>query len=446
MRMFFAVLLCRLLRFIGTMFGRGSSLPGLAALKIYPNVLAKVKYPPAVIAVTGSNGKTSTVEMAAHVLSSLGKKVIYNREGSNQTAGAASLILSNCTLTGRVKGDVILLETDERYAKHIFKYFSPTHFVITNLLRDQLTRNGHPEWVYASILPAIPKDTVLVLNADDPLVSMFSSAADKTVWFGMDKQPFSTKENTGVYDDGKYCPRCKSPMEYEYRHFNHIGSYRCTSCGHKKADTDYTVTNADLKNAIMTVNGKYDIKLSFSSIYNIYNILACFAVCSLAGANESAIAENISSYSLTNGRILRFTLGESEGVFLIAKHENSVSYDSALRYIADSGEKCAVMIIVDSVSRRYQTGETSWLWDVNFSLLKSENIEHIYLSGKHADDLSVRFSYTDIDPALISVIPDIDEMTQTAGHAGHDMLYAVTCFSDKDKFLKNTEKTTASAT
>ncbi|MCH5324556.1 MAG: DUF1727 domain-containing protein [Eubacterium sp.] len=436
MKLFLAVLVCRFLHFVGGILGRGSSLPGLVALKICPDALARVKLPPAVIAVTGSNGKTSTVEMAAHVLNKAGKKVIYNREGSNQIAGAASLILSACTFSGKVKGDVILLETDERYAKHIFKYFTPTHYVITNLLRDQLTRNGHPEWVYREIEKSISRDTTLVLNADDPLVSCFAEKADRVVWFGMDRQPFCTEENTGVYDDGKYCPKCKAPMKYDYYHFNHIGSYHCTKCGHEKAHTDYTVTSADLDRAEITINGEYNIKLSFSSIYNVYNILACFAVCELAGADGNTIAENVNSYVLKNGRIVRYRLGENDGVFLVSKHENSVSYDSSLKYIAQNGGDCAVIIIVDSVSRRYETGETSWLWDVNFEWLASDNIKRIYLSGKHCTDLINRISYTSVSMLdKVEPISDIEEMTRAVAAERYEKLYTVTCFSDKDKFL-----------
>ena len=63
MRLCLAVIVCKLLRFIGKLVGKGSSLPGQYALKLCPDVLGRVKLPPCVIAVTGSNGKTSTVEM-----------------------------------------------------------------------------------------------------------------------------------------------------------------------------------------------------------------------------------------------------------------------------------------------------------------------------------------------------------------------------------------------
>ena len=151
---FITILLCKLLAFVGKLIGKGSSLPGKFALKLCPDILTRLQLPENIIAITGSNGKTSTVEMVAGILQDAGKKVVYNKEGSNQIEGVTTLILNNCSLSGRMRGDVLLLESDERYAKFSFKFFHPTHFVITNLYRDQLTRNGHPEWVYDAILPA----------------------------------------------------------------------------------------------------------------------------------------------------------------------------------------------------------------------------------------------------------------------------------------------------
>ena len=68
MRMFLAILACKVSKFFLGLIGRGSSLPGDIALKLCPDVLSRVKMPELVIAVTGSNGKTSTVEMIAQVL------------------------------------------------------------------------------------------------------------------------------------------------------------------------------------------------------------------------------------------------------------------------------------------------------------------------------------------------------------------------------------------
>ena len=68
MRKFLAIVVCKLGRFVGKLVGKGSSMPGKFALKICPDILRRVQLPPHIIAVTGSNGKTSTVEMIATVL------------------------------------------------------------------------------------------------------------------------------------------------------------------------------------------------------------------------------------------------------------------------------------------------------------------------------------------------------------------------------------------
>ena len=436
MRMILAIIVCKLLRFIGKLVGKGSSLPGQYALKICPDVLGRVKLPGCIIAVTGSNGKTSTVEMIAAILRASGRTVVYNEEGSNQIEGVTTLILCSSSLSGRMRGDVLLLESDERYARRSFRFFHPTHFVITNLYRDQLTRNGHPEWVYDAILPAIHPDTTLVLNADDPLVSCFARDHGRVKWFGLEECSISTKDHRGVYHDGARCPLCGGPMDYSCYHYEHIGHYRCRSCGHCRHDPDFAVTALDLPAGTLTLDGETEISLAFKSIYNVYNILAAWSVCSLAGADRETMARVINNYVLKNGRMVQFTLGGHHGTLLTSKHENSVAYDTNLGYIARTEEPCRVLIIVDAISRKYFTGETSWLWDIDFDLLNRDHVERVILCGRYVNDLALRFDYTDIPPERIVCY---DAVAQAAGalaeDGGQEPLYVVTCFSDRDKLL-----------
>ena len=438
MRKLLAIAVCKLGRFVGKLIGKGSSMPGKFALKICPDILRRVKLPEHIIAVTGSNGKTSTVEMIAAILRADGKTVVYNEEGSNQIEGVATLVLTHATLGGRVRADVLLIESDERYAAHTFKYFHPTELVITNLYRDQLTRNGHPEWVYDSILPAIHPDTELLLNADDPLSSRFARGHDKVKWFGLDKCSVSTDAPTGVYHDGAYCPVCHAPMEYDYVHYNHIGAFRCTKCGHRKPETDYTVTAVDLAQCAVTLDGGVNIALAFPSIYNIYNILAAYAACRGCGVSRDTAVSVLSNYLLKNGRMQRFRLGAHHGTLLTSKHENSIAYDTNLRYIAAQGRDCVVLVIVDAVSRKYFTSETSWLWDVDFGLLNVPHVKRVVLAGRYCNDLAERFSYTGLESW--SVEPDIAAAASELKNNGGEELYVVTCFSDRDKLLSRVEK------
>ena len=435
MKKLFTILICKLLRFVGGLVGKGSSLPGQVALKLCPDILSRVSLPKYIIAVTGSNGKTSTVEMIAHILTKNGKTVAWNKEGSNQIEGVTTLVLGSCTLGGKVKSDILLIESDERFARYTFKYIKPTHYVITNLYRDQLTRNGHPEWVYEALLDSITDSTQLILNADDPLVSSFAQGRENVVWFGADKLSTDTETLDSVYNDGAYCPVCKAPMTYTTHHYNHIGHYACTKCGYRRHDTQYTITAVDLDKGEMTIDGKHTITLALKSLYNIYNILSAYTVASIVGIDGAKIAADMNHYVLKNGRVITFELGSRKGTLLTSKHENSISYDQSLRVASAYKEGCDVMIIVDAVSRKYFTSDVSWLYDIDFDMLGCENVHQIVLAGKYVNDLAVRFSYTNIPNEKIKLFEDINEAVDYLNSDRSEYIYAITCFSDKGKFL-----------
>lgn len=436
-KMFLAILLCKLCSAAGRLLGKGSSLPGKIALKICPEILRLVEVPREIIAVTGSNGKTSTVELIAAILKGSGKRVAYNKEGANQIEGVTTLVLNWATLQGKVKADVLLLECDERYTGQIFAVLPPTKLVVTNLFRDQITRNGHPEWVYDAIRDAIPPETKLLLNADDPLSSCLGRGREGVTWFGMDRCALSLSHPTGIYHDGACCPVCKGPMEYAYVHFNHIGAYSCPNCGHAKPKTDCTVTAVDLESGEITMNGEEHLLLAFHSVYHVYNVLAAYAAAEEMEVPKKIIRAVVNDYVLKNGRTRSFFLGKHQGTLLTSKHENSISYDTNLRYIVTTGEACTVLIIVDTVSRKYFTCETSWLWDIDFEQLNVPCVKQIVLSGRYCNDLAQRFSFTGL--RNWSVQPDIFAAVEALEAKGSEKIYAVTCFADRDKLLDYVE-------
>lgn len=431
----FIILLSKFLYFIGKMVGKGSSLPGQIALKMDKNILKKINLPSDIIVVTGSNGKTSTVEMICSVLERNGYQVGCNREGSNQTEGVATMILNACNLKGEVKKDVLVIESDERYLRHTLKNFTPKYLVVTNLYRDQMTRNGHPELIYDIIKEAITDDIHLILNTDDPLSSLYGYHRNNVTYFGMDQNKFSIEENDSVYDDGVYCPNCKKPLKYDYYHYNHIGSYHCENCGHERHVPQYVVTNLNLENGEMVINQKYKLMMSLRSIYTAYNLLATFAVCRLLGVKDDKIEESLNHYIMKNDRVQSFDINGHKAMLLTSKHENSISYNQSLLYVTRENRTCTVVIIVDAVSRKYFTSETSWLWDIDFELLRSSSVEKIVLAGKYVHDLITRFEYAGIDMNKISAFENLDEMMLDVKEHAKGDIYVVTCFSDRMKFL-----------
>ena len=433
---FLTIIVCKLLVLVGKVLGKGSSLPGAIALKLCPNILSRLTLPEKIIAVTGSNGKTSTVEMLAKVLMEGGKKVVFNKEGSNQIEGVTTLLLKSATLTGKVKGDIVLLESDERFARLTFRHIKPNVFVITNLYRDQLTRNAHPYRVAAAIQDAVNllPDATLVLNADDPIVSNFAKGRDKVIWFGMDRNAYSTDVSDALFNDCHYCPRCKAEMVYDYFHYTHLGSYHCTGCDFTRPATTYTVDSMDFEANKITINGD-PICLEFASKYNVYNLCAAYAAACIAGLEGKDVASMLSAFVMKNGRIVRFTAGENKGLLITSKHENSTSYNQSLGYVASRKEDSTLVILVDAISRKYYTAETSWLWDISFEMLNNTSVKKIILTGKYAYDLALRFQSANIQTAEVIVEPDLDKMGQLIAEKTDNALYAVTCFSDKEKLF-----------
>ena len=114
------LLICKLSGKILNLMGRGSNFPGVLALKLNKNMGVYFKMPKTVIAVTGSAGKGSTSTIIAETLRKEGKKVVHNKFGSNMLPGILSLLITNSKLDGTIKGDVLVVEVDERYTKAVF--------------------------------------------------------------------------------------------------------------------------------------------------------------------------------------------------------------------------------------------------------------------------------------------------------------------------------------
>lgn len=431
----FIILMNKIIYLIGKVMKKGSSLPGKIALRLDKNILSKIKLPENIIMVTGSNGKTSTTEMIYNVLKENGYNVGCNKEGSNQIEGVTTMILNNCSLLGKVKKDVLVIESDERYLRHTCKYIKPTHLVVTNLYRDQMTRNGHPELIYDIIKEAITDDIHLILNTDDPLSSLYGYNRENVTYIGMNRNDLDTEENTSRYNDGKYCPNCKSKLEYEYYHYDHIGSYECKECGHSRKDPQYVITDIDLATGKVKINDKYEMQMNLRSVYNAYNILATFAVTSLIGVEGEKIIATLNQYVLKNDRIQTFEINGNKGMLLTSKHENSISYNQSLQYVVRENKPCTVVVIVDAVSRKYFTSETSWIWDINFELLNAECVKNIVIAGKYVHDLSIRFKYAGIDTNKIIAEENLDEMMRKVKELENKNIYVITCFSDRMKFM-----------
>ena len=255
MKMLLAVLACRILTFICKIIGKGSDFPGRTVLKFFPNILSSINFRGKVISVTGSNGKTTTSNLIAHILKQNGYSVINNVAGANIAGGLATLLLNSCDLRVRNKYDFTILETDERYVRFLTKYVCPDILLINNLLRDQIVRNAYPEFVMNKINAGVRKESTLILNANDP-ISQLIGEENNRVYFAMDKTSRSTDNSESGTHDCKVCPKCSMPMEYDYYHYNHIGKFHCTGCEYRSPEPSFLGSDVDFKNCTININGQ----------------------------------------------------------------------------------------------------------------------------------------------------------------------------------------------
>ena len=422
--------LSRLLKKEGTVIG------GYLALKIYPNVLSKIKMPKYIVGITGSSGKGSTTELVARILRENQISVVYNKNGSNVYNAIANLILENTTLKGNMKCDCLLMELDERFMKDVIKNFKLTHLVITNITRDQPPRNAHPEFIQNIIASSIQDTTHLIINIDDPLVNAISlHHPGKVTTYGMDKNNYSKISNLKNLD-GAYCPICKTKLNYEFYHYGHIGNYSCPNCSFKRTNPDYLAHNINVTKGIIYIN-KNKVNLPSHFLYSVYFVTAAYALTKELGLKTEQILKILNDESFIPKRLNIYNFYDRPWQMLSSKNENNLSYKQSFDFIVHEKGKKTIILGFDNSSRRYTENDISWLWDIDFEILNNKDINKILLVGRFKYDMLTRLEYTGIDKSKIILINDLNkELISTLKEKTIGNIYSCVCF-DKEIELKS---------
>ncbi|MDD2181490.1 MAG: MurT ligase domain-containing protein, partial [Bacilli bacterium] len=359
--------------------GRGSVFPGELALKFNKNIMSYFKLPKTTIFITGTTGKTSISGILTNVYNQNGYTVANNSKGSNLELGVLTCLINNSNMFGKITKDILVLEVDERYVKKVIKYIKPNYFIINNLSRDQLARNGHYDIVWDDINNQITDDIHLVLNSDDPLVSKFSlNHKGKITYYGLSKTKHSKKKNNLNNLDIMYCPKCSKRLTFDYFHYGNLGNFKCSSC-------DFTRPNPDFEAKLIDdYSFKIDneiIKMNNSALYNVYNLSASYATAVISNVPKEGIVNALNNLSLKIKRLDKFDVDNKECILLLSKNETPVSYNQSLDYISKQDNDKTVVIGFNNVSGRYDLKDLSWLWDINFELLNDKSINKIICVG-----------------------------------------------------------------
>ena len=98
-RAFLAICLCKLLRLISRLLHRGgTAMPGQWALKVCPDLLSILARDVKSVAITGTNGKTTTARMIEQGFADAGLNYMANRSGANLISGITTEFVMNSTL------------------------------------------------------------------------------------------------------------------------------------------------------------------------------------------------------------------------------------------------------------------------------------------------------------------------------------------------------------
>lgn len=394
----------------------GTSFVGMLVLKICPDFLKYCsKYiKKRIITITGTNGKSTTSGLIAHILETAHQNVVHNLKGANMLTGVANVFALSIAPLKRY--DYAVIESDEAYLTKLYDYMKSDYLVVTNLFRDQLDRYGELNTTAEFIKNAIDKnpDLKLILNADDPIVATF----DRTkyaVYYG-----FENVEYDCSYEHKSNAPTevfncmCGEELKYSKQFFAQQGHYYCPKCGYKRHECNYS---ADVKvyndYSVLTVRNRgisFEFKVNLAGLYNAYNALAAISLGFETGMNQEEIQKSLDTYQAIFGRTEKRTINGNPTVIQLIKNPTGAS--EVLKTVDLKSN------IVIAINDNYADGrDISWLWDSDFEQLK--NAEKLVItSGCRANDMATRLKYAGIPQEKIIVEPNIKKAIDKATTAG----------------------------
>lgn len=373
--------------------------PGKLAITICPNFLQMIEKPKTIIAVTGTNGKTTVCNMIEDCLRENNYEFIDNQLGSNTNSGIASTFIKGAKLSGKQKKDMAVFEIDERSSIRIYPFMKPTYLICTNLFRDSLMRNAHTEFISSMLTNNIPKETKLILNGDDLIVSNLAPDNER-VYFGINRLDTDADTCQNIARDIIVCPKCDSKLKYEFVRYNHIGRAHCSKCDFSSPKIDYEVTNIDFENKKMTIrheekNEVYDI--INNNIINIYNMLATITLLRELGFTNEQINPVLKKQKIVDTRYFKETVGKVEVVTQLAKGMNPIACSRAFDYVRKESGNKAVFVLLDDLHEAASGSENiAWHYDTDYEFLNDDSIKQILTAGARYLDTKVRLEMADI--------------------------------------------------
>ncbi|MEW6581591.1 MAG: MurT ligase domain-containing protein [Actinomycetota bacterium] len=389
--------------------GGGTSLPGKVLLRMRPGAVGELasSLPHGVALISATNGKTTTSRLVAGAVRCAGWRPVANPSGANLLSGVATALLENA---GRA-ADIGLFEVDEAALPAVAAQARPRVILLMNLFRDQLDRYGELEAIaerWAAMIAALPPETRVVVNADDPAVCALARDRPGSVLFGLEDPAAALAELPHAADSTR-CRRCSAELLYDHVFLGHLGHWRCPSCGDARPQPDVRAVAVGLDGMrgvdleLATPAGRIAARVGIPGVTAAYNAAAA-AACALAlGVEPEAVRRALQETRAAFGRGEWVELGGRRAVLLLAKNPTGAN-ETIRTVLLEDGPVDLVMALNDRTADGH---DVSWIWDVDVEPLVPR-LGRLTLTGERAHDLALRFRYAGLDAARMTVEPDLD--------------------------------------
>ncbi|MGW2343234.1 MurT ligase domain-containing protein [Streptomyces sp. NPDC001661] len=381
--------------------GSGSVIGGKVALRLDPELLARVAQHLDVVLVSATNGKTTTTRLLAEALRASGP-VVSNALGANMPAGITSALAGG----GEAKYGVI--EVDEKYLAGVARDTDPKAIALLNLSRDQLDRAGETRMLAEKWREGLAgSKSIVIANADDPLIVWAASSSPNVVWVAAGQE---------WKDDAWSCPACGGVMQRPG------DDWFCGECGFRRPTASWALQG---DHVVDPHGSAWPINLQLPGRANKANAATSAAVAACFGVPPQVALERMYQVQAVAGRYDVVQFQDRDLRLLLAK--NPAGWLETFTLI----DPPPTPVILSVNARGADGTDTSWLWDVDYTRLAGHPIAVI---GDRRLDLAVRLEVAGLD---FRVCETLDEAVQMSPQGRIELIANYTAFQDVRRRVGN---------